>query len=323
MIDSRRRLLVTAWLAWGCSLPVPAAAQQPRIRADTQQAFQQFDDAAVRLTRARAAMAALEAGERPKGSPREWSGVSEALEVATNALKVSEGLPLPDPGAYTASQDALRKCATRPAALARLERLTRNLQAAIQRGVEARALLRDRATAVRAAEDAVHALVRAGAKLPASPAAQEAFPWSWSEFEGAAAAALAANAAELRRLQDGLERNNAELRSRASTLGGWLATYADAKDCLLAGRWVGSRSQGGTIAGLTVNLIAAGSGWSGSANADGEEAAIRAVTVNGNAILVSVAGGKALQGTLSADGRVFKGTFSSMDGPGTFTLRKQ
>jgi hypothetical protein len=51
---------------------------------------------------------------------------------------------------------------------------------------------------------------------------------------------------------------------------------------------------------------------------------LRSVSLQGNHLTLSLSGGKgSLQGTLSPDGRTYRGTVTSIDGPGPFTLRHQ
>ncbi len=52
--------------------------------------------------------------------------------------------------------------------------------------------------------------------------------------------------------------------------------------------------------------------------------AVRTVTFSPGGFAIALADGRtSLKGTLAADGRSCRGTFSSLEGPGTFTLRKQ
>lgn len=93
---------------------------------------------------------------------------------------------------------------------------------------------------------------------------------------------------------------------------------------MLAGTWSGTRSQGGAVSGLSLRLVGAGDSWTGTANLEGASVPIRTVSLNGNALAITIADGKgSLTGTLSPDGRIFTGTFSSIDGPGPFSLRRR
>jgi hypothetical protein len=51
---------------------------------------------------------------------------------------------------------------------------------------------------------------------------------------------------------------------------------------------------------------------------------VKSVNISGSAVTVALVDGRGtLAGTLSADGRALKGTFSTQDGPAPFQLRKQ
>jgi len=51
---------------------------------------------------------------------------------------------------------------------------------------------------------------------------------------------------------------------------------------------------------------------------------VKKVTLAGNVVSMTVGDGQgALRATLSADDQVLKGTYSSIDGPASFTLRRQ
>jgi hypothetical protein len=317
-------------LVWAASLvallgPVAvAAAAEPRMAADTQKALQELDEASEQVSRARAALAALDAGEPVAEDGQAWAEAPAALVAAAEALKRSAGPVLPELEDHVISTRQLRSCSTRTEALAELERRHRALLAGAQRGAEARAQLRDRLTAVHATDEARRYLVKTGAKHAGTPALAEVFTWRWTDLEGPASAALATATAELKRWLDRVERSAAEQRARATEAADLLATYGRAKDCLLAGSWTGTRTLAGAVSGLGLHLAAAAEVWSGTAMVDGASVGVKSVAVNGSAVTVVLVDGLGtLAGTVSADGRALKGTFSSQDGPSPFQLRKQ
>jgi len=78
------------------------------------------------------------------------------------------------------------------------------------------------------------------------------------------------------------------------------------------------------VAGLSLQLAIAGNSWTGIANLDGDIVAVSSVAFAGSNVSIAFAGGKAsMKGTLSDDGRTYRGSYSSADGPGTFSLQKQ
>ena len=301
-----------------------AAAEGYHLPGDTQRALQQFDEASEQLARARAAMAALDAGEAVTGQAVDWAGAPAALVAAAGALKRSAGPLVPEPDERPLSARELRSCATRADAVAELERRHRALLTGSQRGADARAGLRDRLGAAHAAEEALRYLVRTSSKHAGEPALAEAFTWPWPDLEGPSAAALASYTGELRRYLEKVDRSAAEQRARAAEAAELLASYARAKDCLLAGSWSGTRTQAGAVSGLALQLASTAEVWSGTAVLDGDGVAVKSVTISGSAVIVALVDGHGtLAGTLSADGRALKGTVSTQDGPAPFQLRKQ
>jgi hypothetical protein len=300
------------------------AAEAFRMSADAQRALHQLDEALEQLSRARAAMAALEAGEQPKGSAKDWSSAPALLLAGAEALRRSAGpvLPEPDDGGVPLRQ--LRSCSTRPDALVRLERRHRALLAAAQRGADTRAALRERLAAAQAAEEARRALVKSGAARGAEAAMAEAFPWRWADLEGPAAAALASYAGEVRRYLERVDRNATEQRALAAEAADQLATWGRARDCLLAGSWSGTRALAGSVSGLSAQLVSTGDSWSGTVTLDGASVPVRSVTLHGTAVTIGLADGRGtLSGSLSPDGKGLKGNLSSPDGLASFQLRRQ
>ena len=304
--------------------PGTAAAEPLPMPSETANAMQAFAEATQQLAKAKAAMAAVEAGEKPLGAPQDWAGAISGYENAADAIRKSGGPAVPDASGYGVATEQLRSCATRSAAVARLDKHIKSLHALSQQASDTRALLKARLDAAHGADDTRRYLVKAAAKLAGSPALADAFTWSWQDLETSSGKAIATYAGELKRYQDRVEKGNAELKARAAALYAQLEAYAGAKDCLLAGNWAGSRSQGGAVAGLTLHLVVAGSSWNGTANVDGKTVAVRSVAISGSSVSVALAEGKgSMKGTLSADGRSYHGSFSSMDGPGSFNLFKQ
>jgi hypothetical protein len=294
------------------------------LPADAARALQGLEDGAARLERARAALEALLDRRPPAGKASDWGGAPAALQAAADLLRRSEGPALPDAGGYAVATDQLRACASRPAALARAERLQRAAQADAQRAQETRALLRDRLGQVQRAEEARRALAAGGAQVAGDEAAGAYFTWRWAELDRPLSGALAAATTELRRWLERVERAQAELRSRAATLAAQQADWSRPRDCVLAGQWAGTRTREGTVAGLALRLSPAGQGWSGTLEVDGVALPVKGVTLKGSAVSLSAGEGQgALRGTLSADEQVLKGTYSSIDGPAAFTLRRQ
>lgn len=303
--------------------PGAAAAEPLSMPAETTNAFQAFAEATQQLTKAKAALVAIEAGEKPQSSPEDWAGVISGYETAAETIKRSVGPAVPDASAYGVPLDKLKSCATRPPTLAKLDKQVKALYATSQQASETRALLKSRLDEARAADETRRYLVRVAAKQADAPL-REVFTWSWRDLEIPVAKSIATYANELRRYQERVDRGNAELKSRAASLSGQLDGFGSAKDCLLAGSWSGTRSQAGTVAGLTISLVSAGASWTGSANLDGKNVPVRAVTLSGSAVSISFAEGRfSMKGTLSPDGRSFRGSLSSMDGPGSFSLTKQ
>ncbi len=304
--------------------PGAALAEPLAMSSDAANAVHAFAAATQQLDKARAAMAALEAGEKPQGGPRDWAGVVGGYEAAAEGIRKSGGPLLPDASAFGVPSDHLRSCGTRAAALAKVDKQLKAVHGLSQQVAEARALLRNRLEAAHQADETRRYLVKAAAKLGGSRGLAEAFTWSWQDFDVAAARSIAVYANELRRQQERVDRASTELRVRAAALSGQLDTFAGAKDCLLAGRWTGSRSQGGAVAGLSLQLVASGTSLAGSANLDGKAVAVRSVSVSGSSVSLTFAEGKGtMKGTVSPDGRSYHGSFSSMDGPGSFSLLKQ
>lgn len=304
--------------------PATAAGEPLAMPAETVSAIQAFTDATQQLNKAKAAMAALEAGEKAAGAPGDWAGVVGGYEAAAETIRRSSGPAAPDANAYGVPAEQLKSCGTRASALGKLDKQVKNIHYASQQTAETRALLKGRLDAAHAADETRRALVKAAAKQSGSPALGELFTWSWQDLEGPVAKAIAAYTTELKRYQDRMDRATADLRSRAATLSSQFDAFAAAKDCVVAGHWVGSKSQGGAVAGLTLHLVAAGPSWTGTANVDGKNVPVRSVALSGNTVSVSFADGKgSMKGTLSPDGRTYHGSFSSMDGPGSFSLQKQ
>jgi hypothetical protein len=303
--------------------PGAAHAEPLSMPAETSNAFQAFAEATQQLTKAKAALVAIEAGEKPQGSPEDWTGVISGYETAAETIKRSGGPAVPDANAYGVPLDKLKSCATRPATLAKLDKQLKALYATSQQATETRALLKARLDEARAADEARRYLVRGAAKQADAPL-REVFTWSWRDLEIPVAKSIATYTNELRRYQERVDRGNTELKSRAVSLSGQLDSFGSAKDCLLAGHWSGTKSQSGTVAGLTISLVSAGSSWTGGANLDGKTVPVRAVTLVGSTVSISFVEGRlSMKGTLSPDGRTYHGSLSSMDGPGTFSLTKQ
>lgn len=311
-------------LLCGALVPRAAVAEPLPMAGEARRALQRFDDGAERLAKARAAAAALETHDRPKGSARDWEGVLAAFEGAAEAARRSEGPAVPDAADYKAPPEQLRSCATRQAALTRIERWLKTLHAAGQRCSETRVVLRERLAAAQAAEEGRKSLLKSAARLSGDPLLAAYFPWRWDDLEKRLAPAIATYAGELRRWQERVDRGSAELRQRAAALAASLDEYAKARDCVLAGQWAGMKSQGGAMGGILLRLAGSGTSWSGTASIDGVDAPIHGVKVSGNTVQIAVGNRRtSLNGSISDDGRSIKGTFFSADGPGTFTLRKQ
>jgi hypothetical protein len=307
-----------------CLALAPAAAAQPlTMPADTLKAFQAFDEATELLNKAKSSMAALEASERPPGRTEDWAGVTGAYESAAEALRKAAGPAVPDPNAFGVPLDKLKSCATRAATLSFLDRQVKGAYAASQRCLETRALLKNRLDAAQKADETRRYLVKAAAKLAGAPALTQVFTGSWRDLDASLSRSIAAYASEVKRLQERMDWGNAQLRSRAAALAGYFESYGSAKDCLLAGRWIGSKSRAGTVAGLSLQLTISGTSWTGTANLDGDILPVRSVAIAGSTVSISFADGKAtMKGTLSGDGRTYQGWYSK-DGPGSFNLQKQ
>ena len=305
--------------------PLAASAEPLNMPAEAANAFQVFAEATQQLNRAKAAMAAIEADEKPQGSEEDWAGVVSGYEAAADAIKRSGGGPAaPDASAYGVSYEQLRTCSTRQVALGKLDRQMRSLHAAAQQVGETRAFLRNRLDAARAAEETQRSLVRSAAKLADKKLLEEVFTWSWPDVEAKVGKSIAAYSSELKRWHDRMDRGGADLKARGASLASQLDRFRGARDCLLAGHWVGSKSQAGTVAGMTLHLTGSGSSWTGTANLDGKSIAVRSVAISGSTVSVGFAEGRAsMKGTLSGDGRNYHGSLSSMDGPGSFSLFKQ
>jgi len=311
--------LERALLALLAASAAPAWAQPLRLSPETQAALVQFEAGSGKLALAREAATALAAGDRPRGAPRDWEGLAEAFQAAARAAQRADGPLLPELPAPVAPEQ-LRSCATRAAAVTRGDRAVKSLQAVAQRCAETRAQLRERVAAAQATEEGWRALVRTLAGLPESSGVAGLFPGRWAAQEAPVAAAQATYREALARQATSVERNLAELRGRAGSLG---AAVSRARDCLLAGRWAGASSHAGTVSGVTLELTADGSAWVGSANLGGVRVPVRAVAVNGTSVVISLAEGHSLTGTLTADGLTYSGTHSSSEGPAAFALHRQ
>ncbi len=304
--------------------PAGAVAEPLHFFPESARGLAGLEDGAARLQKARAAMDALLAHEAPPGAASDWDGAPAALLSAANLLHGADGPALPEPGNYGMGTDPLRACATRAAALAQADRLQRGALADAQRCAETRNVLRDRLAAVQRADEARRALLKGSALVAGDEAAAGLFPWRWSDLDRPLGTALAQAAADVRRWADRVEKVQGELKTRAATLGGLQAEFGRARDCALAGRWAGTRTREGAVSGLALTLAAAGATWTGTLDVDGAPLPVKGVTLKGNAVSMSVGEGQAtLRGTLSADEQVLKGTYSSIDGPTPFTLRRQ
>lgn len=304
--------------------PGGAAAEPLPMPSEALNAFQTFAEATQQLNKAKMAMVALEAGEKPESNAEDWAGAVSGYETAAEAIRRAGGPAVPDASAYGVSAEQLKSCGTRGASLAKIDRQLKSIQTLSQQASETRAFLKNRLDVAYAADETRRYLVKTAAKLAGSRLPQQVFTWSWQDLDGPMAKWIAAYANELKRYQERVDRGNAELKSRAATLSDQFKAFAGAKDCLLAGHWIGSKSQGGAVAGLSLNLVSSGASWIGSGNVDGNTVAVRSVAFSGNTVSVSFAEGRgSMKGTLSPDGRSYHGTFSSMDGPGSFSLAKQ
>jgi len=302
----------------------PTAAEPLHLPPEAARGLQGLEDGAARLAKARAAMDALLAQRSPAGASADWESAPATLATAAELLRRSEGPALPDAGGYAMVADQFRACPARPAALARADRLLRAATADWQRCAETRALLRDRLALAQAAEEARRSLLKGSAQVTGEAAAGDLFTWRWADLDRPLSGSLATATAELRRWLDRVERTQAELKARAGALGSLQAEWARQRDCVLAGQWAGTRTHEGTMAGLALKLTPVGNGWTGTIDVDGAALPVKGVTLKGNAVSLTVGGGEAaLRGTLSADEQVLKGTYSSIDGPAQFTLRKQ
>jgi hypothetical protein len=302
----------------------PAAAVEPlALPPDALKAFQSFDEASALLDGARSAMKEVETGAKPKATSKDFEGAIAGYQVAADILKRSGGPAALDAGAYGVGLEELRSCATRPGALARLEKHARTLRTAAQHGVETRALLKSRLDAAHAADEARRYLVSTAARLGSAPELAEVFTWSWPELDASLSRSISAYAGELRRYQERADRGVADARARESALSSEAETFARAKDCALAGKWSGSKSQFGSKGSMSLTLASAGGAWSGSANLGSGAIAVRSVSIAGSNVSIAFSDGKtSLKGTLSPDGRTYQG-FMSFDGPGSFTLHKE
>jgi len=303
-------------------LAAVTAWAEPLRPPELTRAFEQFNGATERLARARAAAEALAAHERPR-SAREWEGLPEAFQAATRAMQSAEGLVLPrGPAAIPAEQ--FRSCGSRASAIARAERAIKEIQGVELRVGELRAQLKERRTAGQAVEEGWRSLMKALSTLPEGSGVIDLFPGRWTDLEAPVASAIRGYLEGLGRLEERLDRGQVELRARAVGLGGAMAEAKGGRDCGLAGQWMGASSHAGTVSGATLELTVVGSGFSGVANLGGVVLPVRSVSLNGTSLVVSLGDGRAsLTGTLSADGRAFSGTFSSAEGPASFTLRRQ
>ena len=308
-------------LAWA---PGHAVAEPLHLPPEAARGLQALEDGTARLQRARAAMEAVQAHRAPVGVAADWEGAPGQLQGAAEQLRRAEGPALPDAGGYAMGTDQLRACATRAAALGRAERLQRAAQADAQRCGESRATIRERLAQVQHAEEARRALLAGAAPSGGDAAAEALFTWRWADLDRPLGSALALASAELKRWLERVERAQAELKARAGALAALQSDWGRQRDCVLAGLWAGTRTREGTLAGLSLKLAPATGGWTGTMDVDGAVLPVKGVTLKGNAVTLTVGAGEAtLRGTLSADEQVLKGSYSSIDGPASFTLRKQ
>lgn len=316
--------LAAAPLAAALAVFPALAAEPPRLSREAESAFRGVDEVAERLTRARAAVAALERGESTRGGPASWGGVLERAQAAAATVRRLDPPAAAEPPEPVPAEQ-LRACATRAAALARVDRAARALAAEGQRLAELRAFLKERLAQAQRAEEARHALVEAPRGNLDQDRLGALFPWSWSDLERPLATALSAYQADARRWLERVERLQAEGRGRSATLDAQAAEWGRARDCALAGRWVGSRTVEGAVSGLALTLVAGPEGWGGTLSLGGADLEVKGASLKGEAAEVTVAGGRArLSGTLSRDDRTFTGRLSTPeDGPGSFTLRRR
>jgi hypothetical protein len=317
-----RHPLVSAALL--LAMAAPAAAVEPlAIPGDTARAFQAFDEATALLEGARVAMKALEAGEASPGTSRSWEGAVGAYQNAAELLKRSGGPGGFDASVYGVAGDELKSCSTRAAALARLDRQAKSLHAVGQRAAETRSVLKGRLDAAHAADEVRRYLVATATKLGDAPGLSAMFTGSWQDFDASVSRSISAYSSELRRHQERVDRGQAEARSREAALASEAETFGKAKDCALAGKWSGSKSQFGAKGSMMLQLASAGGAWSGAANLGAGAIPVRNVTIAGSNVSIAFADGKtSLKGTLSPDGKTYQGSLS-FDGPGTFSLHKE
>lgn len=309
-----------------CLAAAPAgAAEVVRAPREVEAALRGVDEVADRLQRARAALAALQAGEPPRGGPATWGGVVERAQATQGAFHRLDLPALPEAAEPAATAEQLRACATRAGALARVDRLARSLAAEGQRLAELRASLRERLAQAQRAEEARRALVEAPRGQVDQVRLEELFPWSWGDLERPLALALAGLQADLRRWQERVERLQGEVRARAAPLDAQAAEWGRARDCVLAGRWAGARTVDGAVTGLALRLVPQGDGWGGTLTVGGADFPVKSAALKGDAAEVAAGGGRVwLSGALSRDDRTLTGRISTPeDGPGSFTLRRQ
>lgn len=302
---------------------VPSRAAEPPagLPPEAARALQQLDVAGNQLEQARSAAAAVEAGQAPSVAPPSFAALTAAFQSAAEALRkapsmAGEAVPRP----VAARQ--LKDCGTRAAALNRVERQLRELGGAAQRGAETAVFLKGRRDAMRAAEESRRRLAASAEK--SSPATfAEVFAWKRGDAE-ALAGAMTLCGAELKRHAERVERSNGELRQRIAQLTDLHEEYGGVGDCVLAGSWLGGRSRGGSVVGMSLELKGSPGTWSGVARLDNGSVKVRSVSTRGNSVTIVLADEQgSLHGALAADGRTLGGTFQAPDGPASFQLHKQ
>jgi hypothetical protein len=297
-------------------------AEPGRPSAEQARAFEQFAAGAERLARARAAGEALAAHERPRFGPGDWEGMLEAFQSAAGAARAAEAAGVPR-GPAPVPVDQLKSCASRAGALNLAGRAVRELEVAELRCGEGRGQLKERRAAAQAAEESWRALGKLLARLPDGSGVAELFPGRGKDWDAPLGEALRAYQESLAKQEARLERAQAEFKARAAGLAGAIAEAKSARDCELVGQWLGASTHAGTVSGAMLELAAGEGGFSGTAHIGGLRLPVKRVTHNGSSLVVTLGDGKAsLSGTLAPDGRTYRGTFSSAEGPAAFTLHR-
>jgi hypothetical protein len=254
------------------------------------------------------------------------------IDAFEESAKEVTSAPLPtafDAARYAVSADELASCATRDAALAKIQRYLDELQAAQSRGVEARALLDAKIAGADAAARCVDETLELYAKLSVLPDFGTTFAWNWLDLDQVVRPAIMRWRSALGKQREAVERELGKLALYIPNLTANLAALRQLR-CSIDGTWRGSFTLAGqTMGGVRVDFARAGSGYVGAVSAtvdgDTENATLSDIRLDASRnIHFAIEDFDAVcDGVVAGDFRRMSGTLREMDegNTGTFSLQ--